>query len=139
MWLVLLSCKARILYSYLSNVILSRPQLYLLKIQVIYCPVPNKFGGFNNMGWGWGRGRKLRIIYKSGVVGVGRGGVLITRWGWKFLLVIYFLGARRHNNVGGTKTIRSIKHQTVIVMEDFWKTVKDKFKTWKALFVLVIA
>ena len=138
MWLVLLSCKARILYSYLSNVILSRPQLYLLKIQVIYSPVPNKVGGFNNMGWGWGRGRKLRIIYKSGVVGVG-GGVLITRWGWKFLLVIYFLGAGGHNNLGGAKTIRSIKRQTVTVMEDFWKTVKDKFKTWKALFVLVIA
>ena len=134
MWLVLLSCKARILYSYLSNVILSRPQLYLLKIQVIYSPVPNKVGGFNNMGWGWGRGRKLRIIYKSGVVGVG-GGVPITRWGWKVLLVIYFLGV----GGGGTKTIRSIKCQTVIVMEDFWKTVQDKFQTWKALFVLVIA
>ena len=40
---------------------------------------------------------------------------------------------------GGTKTIRSTKRQTVIVMEDFWKTVKDKFQTWKALFVLVIA
>ena len=49
-----------------------------------------------------------------------------------------FFGGRGHNNVGRTKT-RSIKRQTVIVMEDFWKTVKDKFKTWKALFVLVIA
>ena len=76
-----------------------------------------------------GEGRKLRIIYKSGVAGGGR--VLLTRWGWKFLLVIYFWGAGGHNNVGGTKIRRSIKRQAAIVIEDFRKTVKDKFKTWK--------
>ena len=42
-----------------------------------------------------------------------------------------FFGGRGHNNVWGIEIIRSIKRETVIVMDDFWKTVKDEFETWK--------
>ena len=42
-----------------------------------------------------------------------------------------FFGGGRHNKLGGIEIIRSITRENVIVMDDFWKTVKDEFKTWK--------
>ena len=41
-----------------------------------------------------------------------------------------FKGGRGQNKLGGIEII-TIKRETVIVMDDFWKTVKDEFKIWK--------